>query len=164
MIAARPWLALALMGVAIASAIGALAARSLFVTCMHVLTSGISVAAATLLLRAGDGGLALALFATAWAPVLLMAAMLLSARATKATRRRLPWLSILGAATAACAIWWPLLELSAAAPVTSSYALAGLGFWLAPVVLAAAAGCVGMLGYGERGPFTRGPLTRGPGA
>ena len=164
MIAALPWLALALMGVAIACAIGALAARSLFVTCMHVLTAGVSVAAAVLLLRAGDGGLALALFAGAWAPVLLMAATLLSARATKATRGRLPWLSILGAAAAAAAVWWPLIELSAAAPAAPAHGLDGLSFWLAPVVLVVAAGCVGVLGYGERGAFTRGPSTRGFGA
>lgn len=157
MIAALPWLALALMAVAIGSAIGALAARSLFVTCMHVLTVGVSVAAATLLLRGGDGGLALALFATAWAPVLLMAAMLLSARATKAARARLPWLSILGAVVVAGAIWWPLMELSTAAPVLPVHALDGLSFWLAPVLLVAAAGCVGVLGYGERGALTRRP-------
>ncbi len=157
MIAALPWLALALMVVAIASAIGALAARSLFVACMHVLTVGVSVAAAALLLRGGDGGLALALFATAWAPVLLMAAMLLSARASKSARLRLPWLSVLGAAVAAGAIWWPLLELSAAAPVTPADALKGLSFWLAPVLLVTGAACVGVLGYGERGALTRRP-------
>ena len=159
MIAVLPWLALALMGVAIASSVGALAARSLFVTCMHVLTAGVSVAAAVLLLRSGQGGLALALFAAAWAPVLLMAAMSLSARATKGGARRLHWLSFLGAAVAVGAIWWPLAELLSAPPVTIRSELGGLGFWLTPVVLVVGAACAGILGYGERGALTRGRET-----
>ena len=70
MSAALPWLAVALLGVAIATAIGAMVARSLFVTCVHVAVTGVAVAAAVLLLGADDGGLALAVFAAAWAPVL----------------------------------------------------------------------------------------------
>jgi hypothetical protein len=159
MIAALSWLALALMGVAIASSVGALAARSLFVTCMHVLTAGVSVAASVLVLRSGQGGLALALFAAAWAPVLLMAAMSLSVRATKGAVRRLHWLSFLGAAVAMCAIWWPLAELLSAPPVAIGNELNGLSFWLAPLVLVVGAASVGILGYGERGALTRGRET-----
>jgi hypothetical protein len=157
MMAALPWLALALLGVAIASAIGAIAARSLFVTCMHVVTVGVSVAAAALVLQAGEGGLALALFAAAWAPVLLLAVTLLSARATRAERRRFPILSIVGAALAVSAIWWPLIELAGAAPTGIPHVFHGLSFWLAPIILVAGAACVGVLGYGERGALTRGP-------
>lgn len=163
MMAALPWLALALLGVAIASAIGAVAARSLFVTCMHVVTTGVSVAAATLVLQAGTGGLALALFAAAWAPVLLLAVTLLSARATKAGPSRFPIVSIIAAVLAACAIWFPLFELSAVAPTGIPHAFHGLAFWLAPIVLVAGAGCVGVLGYGERGVLTRDAPTRGSG-
>ncbi|MCX7356588.1 MAG: hypothetical protein NT015_00325, partial [Alphaproteobacteria bacterium] len=112
MSAILPWLAAALLGVAIATAIGAMLARSLFVMCVHVTVTGVAVAAAVLLLRADDGGVALALFAAAWAPVLLLAAMLLSVRATKAQQQhRFPWVSLLCAAVAAAAIWWPLFEL-----------------------------------------------------
>lgn len=153
---ALPWLALVLMGVAIASSLGALAARSLFATCMHVLTVGVSAAAAALLLHAGEGALAMALFAAAWAPVLLMATMLLSARVTKA-RRRLPWLGLFGAIAAAGATWWPFAELATAPAAAPSHALGGLGFWLTPLIVVAAAACVGVLGYGERGALTRGP-------
>lgn len=147
-----PWLAVALLGVAIAAAIGALLARSLFVTCLNVTVTGVAVAAAVLLLCADDGGIALALFAAAWAPVLLMAAMLLSVRATKAQQpRRFPWLSLVGAAVAVAAIWWPLVEIARAAPVEIQNELAGLSFWLAPLVLVAGVACVGVLGFGERG-------------
>ena len=157
MSAILPWLAGALLGVAIATAIGAVLARSLFVTCVHVTVTGVAVAAAVLLLGADDGGVALALFAAAWAPVLLMAAMLLSVRATKAPQvRAFSWLSLLGAAAAAIAIWWPLLELAAAAPVAIQGELAGLSFWLAPLLLVAGAGCVGVLGFGERGALRPG--------
>ncbi|MEQ1489370.1 MAG: hypothetical protein ABL932_02360 [Terricaulis sp.] len=154
MSAALPWLAVALLGVAIATAIGAMLARSLFVTALHVTVTGVAVATAVLLLRADDGGLALALFAAGWAPVLLMAAMLLSARATKAPQpRRFPWLGLAAAALAAVTIWWPLFELVAAAPVAIGNELAGLSFWLMPLMLVAGAACVGVLGFGERGPL-----------
>lgn len=147
-----PWLALALVGVAIATAIGALVARSLFVTCVHLIACGVSAAAATALLRGGDGALALALFAAAWAPVLLLAAMLLSGRAAKAPARRAwPLATLAGAVAAACAIWWPLLELRSAAPAIASEPVSALSFWLAPIVFAATVACVGALGYGERG-------------
>ena len=46
MSAILPWLAGALLGVAIATAIGAVLARSLFVTCVHVTVTGVAVAAA----------------------------------------------------------------------------------------------------------------------
>lgn len=155
MIALLPYLALVLMGVAIASAIGALAARSLFVSGMHVIAAGVCAAAATMLLRGGDGALAFAVFAAAWAPVLLLAAMLLSTRSSKAARAKLPWASVLGALFVALALWWPLLDLRNAAPAAASAPATALSFWLAPVVFAAAAVCLGALGYGERGALVR---------
>lgn len=152
-----PWLALALLGVALASAIGALVARALFVTCMHVVTAGVSVAAAVLLLQAGEGGVALALFAAAWAPVLLLAVTLLSARAARAEKRALPIVGVAAAVLAACGLWWSLAELTTVAPTGIPHVFQGLAFWLAPIMLVAGAGCVGVLGYGERGALTRGP-------
>lgn len=150
-----PYLALALLGVAIASAIGALLARSLFVSCMHVVAAGVCAAAATMLLRAGDGALAFAVFAAAWAPVLLLAAMLLSSRSAKATRARVPWLSLAGACAAALALWWPLIDLRNAQAAAAPEPMAALSFWLAPLVFVVAAVCLGALGYGERGALTR---------
>lgn len=150
-----PWIALALLGVAIASAIGALAARSLFVTCMHMISAGVCTAAATMLLRGGDGAVAFALLAAAWAPVMLLAAMLLSARSTKAVARTVPWASVLGALGAAVALWWPLLELRGARAEAPAEPVAALGFWLAPVVFAAVVASLGALGFGERGALAR---------
>ena len=117
--------------------------------------TGVQTCALPILLRSGQGGLALALFAAAWAPVLLMAAMSLSARTTKGGLRRLPWVSLLCAAIATSAVWWPLAELLRAPPVTISGELGGLSFWLAPIVLVAGVACAGMLGYGERGALMR---------
>lgn len=155
---ALSWLSLALLGVAIAAAVGALSARSLFSACMHLVCCGVSVAAVALLLRPGEGSLALALIAAGWAPLLLMAAMLLSDRKTKSERKRAPWLSVLSAVAACAAIWAPSLELSATAPTaTVAVSETGLGLWLAPLVLVIGAAVVGMLGYGERGVLTRGP-------
>ncbi len=155
MSAVLPWLALALMGVSIASAIGALVARSLFVTAIHVVGAGIAAAAATALLRAGDGAVAFALVAAAWIPVLLLAAMLLSARSARAARGGLPWASLIGAVAAAIALWWPLLELRGAPVAASSDPIKALSFWLAPVVFVAVASCLGALGYGDRGALAR---------
>lgn len=151
MSAVLPWLALGLLAAAIVAAFGAIAARSLFATTMHLAAAGASVAAMALVLGAGDGALAVALFAAAWAPVLLMAAMLLSARTTKQARRRVPWLSMLGALAALGAVWWPLAELAPTGAVAQRHIAVGLGFWIAPVLLAAATACLGLLGFGERG-------------
>ena len=151
MTAALPWIALGLLGAALVAAFGAIWARSLFAMCMHLVAAGASVAAMALVLGAGEGALALALFGAAWAPVLLLAAMLLSARAAKDTRRGWPLLSLIGAAAALCAVWWPLLQLETRADAGGAYVSAGMGFWLAPLLLVMAVACVSLLGYGERG-------------
>lgn len=151
MTAVLPWFALGLLAAAIVAAFGAIAARSLFVTAMHLVAAGASVAAMVLVLGGGEGSLATALFAAAWAPVLLMAAMLLSARATRQARGRVPWLSMLGALVVAGAVWWPLAELAPMSAQAERHAAVGLGFWIAPILLAAATACLGLLGYGERG-------------
>jgi hypothetical protein len=97
---------------------------------------------------------AFALFAAAWAPVLLLAAMLLSARSAKAQRRAWPLPSLAAAGLAAAALWWPLLDLRAGAPAVTAEPVAALSFWLAPIVFVAVATCLGALGYGERGALT----------
>lgn len=150
MSAALHWIALGLMGAGIVAAMGAIVARSLFAMCMHLLAAGGCIAVMVLVLGAPESALGLALFAAAWAPVLVLAAMLLSARASKGARHGLPWLSLLGAACVLAAIWWPLLLLEpvvAAAPFTPT----GAGLWLAPLLLVTAVVAVGLLGYGERG-------------
>jgi hypothetical protein len=147
-------LALVLLIAAIAAALEAIMSRSLLAMCGHLTAAGALVATVVLLLRGGDGALAAALFAAAWAPINLLGAVLLSARAAKPWRSVRAWLSALAAAAAAMALLWPLSEMPAAASA-STMATAGLGFWIAPVIAAAAAACVGLLGYGERGMFGR---------
>jgi hypothetical protein len=143
-------LALALTCGAVVVAIGALTARSLFALCMYVAAAAALAAGAALALGAGDAGLGLALFAAAWAPVLLLAAMLLSARTVKPTRRGAPWFSLVAACLAGAGVFFAVPDLGPA-PIFAAPPGGGLGMWLAPALLAAAAACVGLLGYGERG-------------
>jgi hypothetical protein len=146
-------LALALLLAALIAAFGAITSRSLFATCLYLASAAAAVATVILLRGAGDGALAVALVAAAWAPVLLLAAMLLSARATKGGRHGLPWLSLMAGAVTLAAVWWPLDELSGEA---EHAAPAEVAFWLAPLLLAVAAGVAAVLGYGERGALGAG--------
>lgn len=154
MSAAVLWIALTLMGAGVVAALGAILARSLFAMCMQLIAAGGCVAALVLVLGASQSALALALFAAAWAPVLVLAAMLLSARAAKDARRGWPWLSLIGAASVLAAIAWPLVSLELAAPA-GPYTTLGAGLWLSPLLLVGALVCVGLLGYGERGSLER---------
>jgi hypothetical protein len=129
-------------------------ARSLFVMSVAVAAMSAVGAAAMLALGYGAAGVALALFGAALAPVLLLAGVLLSARAAKPPVRRTPWLTLACGVFAAGAILWSAPEFAAAsrplyAP-TGSHAL-----WLAALVFVAAAACAGLLGYGERGVLER---------
>lgn len=148
------WLALALLIVAIAASFGAIFARSLFVAAMHLVAAAVSVAAIVLLLGAGESALGVALFAAAWAPVLLLAAMLLSTRAAKPAHAGAALFGWIGAALALPLVWWPLTELGSRTPALATTAL-GFSFWLAPLLLVLAAVCLALLGYGERGAMTR---------
>lgn len=149
-------LALALLAAALIAAFGAITSRSLFATCMYLAAAGAPVAAMVLLLGAGNGALAVALIAAAWSPVFLLAAVLLSARATKDGRRGVPWISVLSGVAALVAVWWPLYELSAGSAAQMQTASDNVAFWLAPLLLAVAAGVAVVLGYGERGALGSG--------
>jgi len=142
-------LALAAASGALIVGVAALMARSLFAMCMYLAAFGALAACATLALGGGDAAVAVALLAGVLAPVFVLAAIVLSARAAKA-RRGVPWLSFAAAALSAGAVFVVLPEIGdvpdAIAPATS-----GVAFWLAPAMLAAAAACAAMLGYGERG-------------
>lgn len=147
------YVALALAVATLLVGFAALTARSLFVMCMYLAAAGALGAAAVLAIGAGDAALAVALFAAVWAPLLLLAGMLLSARAAKSVRRGLPWASLAAGAMAAGVVLVAAPELGQA-PVSVAYA-GGLGAWLAPLLFVAAAVCVGLLGYGERGALQR---------
>lgn len=146
-------LAVALASGAVVLAVAALTARALFVACAYLSGLAALAAAAALLMGAGDGALALAIFGVALAPVLILAAALLTAPAVRA-RRALPWLSISAAAFAAFVMFGATMDL-APRQIAAAHHADALGFWLTPLLLAAAAACVGLLGYGERGAFAR---------
>lgn len=155
-----PWLTLALVGALAAVALAMLAARSLFA--VSVMAAALAALAAAVLMSAGggDGAIALAAFGVGLAPVLVLAGVLLSARAVKSGKRRLPLLHVLAMAGGVAAIAAIAPELTADAPVLR--AVPGSGVWLAALVFVAAVACIGLLGYGERGVLERGPKVGEP--
>ena len=144
------WLALPMMLGVLVSGIAALLARSLFVTSICACVAGVMASVLLVLLGAGSGALTLALVVGAWAPLLLLAAMLLSKRTAKGIARR-PWLSILAAAGAACALAWVGAAIEPGAATQPAHASAQIAYWLTLLALTLAAMCVGLLGPGERG-------------
>lgn len=154
--AVTDWLALALMLGAIVAGCGAAMTRTLYSLVMYVAAAAAFVAAALLALGAGDGALAAALLGVGLAPFLLLAAMLLSSRTAKPRQHGRPWLTIATAAAAASVIFWTLPDLGT--PVQEPLDLQApraLAPWIAPLIVVAAAACVGLLGFGERGAFSR---------
>jgi uncharacterized MnhB-related membrane protein len=150
-------LALALTLGVIAAALGALTARSLYVMGVYLAAAGALAAVAMLALGAPDASLAQALFGFVLAPVILLAALLLSAQGAKPRRRGLPWLTIAAALAAGGVVLWAAPELAAATRGVEAPFVGALAPWLAPLVFVAAAACVGLLGYGERGALQRAP-------
>lgn len=142
--------ALLLIVATIAAAFAALTARSLLALCLCLAAAGAMAAAALLALGAGDAALVTTIVVAAWGPVLLLAAVLLSARSAKSFGAGAPWLSLLAAALAGGAIVFAAPDLGSALPRVQS-APDAIGFWLAPLLLVAGGGCVGVLGYSERG-------------
>lgn len=144
-----PFVAAPLMLAVIAAAAAALMARSLFVMCMGLAAAGVTGSAVLLAISAREGAFALAISAAGWAPVLLFATMLLSARSTKDASRRLPWVTGLAGVSAVVVFAWVGTQIEAPAPRSAPHAEFGL--WAAPLLLAVASACVGLLGFGERG-------------
>ncbi len=146
--------ALVLVAATLAAAFAALTARSLLALCLCLAAVGALAAAVLLALGAGDAALTMAIVVAAWAPVLLIGAVLLSARSAKSFGAGAPWLSMLAAALAGGAIAFaapdvgPALARAQAAPDA-------IGFWLAPLLLVVGVGCYGVLGFGERGALDR---------
>ncbi|HRP10715.1 MAG TPA: hypothetical protein PLK37_06755 [Terricaulis sp.] len=144
-------LALLLALAAIGAALIALSVRALFATCMALAAVSACAAVALMALGAGEGALALALFGAGLAPVLMLAGVLLSARAAKAMKHGPIWFSAVAAGAVGAAIVWaaPELARAPAAPALSGAAAP----WLALLLFVAALGVVALLGFGERGPF-----------
>lgn len=152
------WLAFALIAAALVAACGAALARSLFSMAAFLFVTAALASAALLALNAG-GALDLALFGVGLAPALVLALLLLSTRAAK-PRRRAPWLTIAAASAAGVAVLAAARDFTSAVPqiATPPGALAP---WLAPMLFCAAATCVGLLGFGERGALEKQSRERG---
>ena len=144
------WLAPPLMLFVLVAGIAALFARSLLVTCICACVAGAMASVLLVLLGAASGALTLVFVVAAWAPLLLLSAMLLSKRTAKVHGRR-RWFSIVAAAGAACALVWAGAAIEPDAALTPTRASAGIAYWLALLALTLAAMCVGLLGPGERG-------------
>lgn len=143
--------ALALIVATIAAALAALSARSLLALCLSLAAAGALATAALLAMGAGDAALVTSIVIAAWGPVLLLAAVLLSARSAKSFGAGAPWLSILAAALAGGAILFAAPDVGPALAARTQGTPYAIGFWLAPLLLVAGIGVVGILGYGERG-------------
>lgn len=146
--------ALALMAAALACACGAATARSLFAMCMYVAAAAALASATMLALGAGSAALGVALFGVGLAPVMVLAALLLSARAVKPKRRGLAWVTIAAAIAVAGAMLWasPELAHTRPAPIVPELNVSAL---LALLLFPAIAAVVALLGYGERGALER---------
>ncbi len=142
-------LALALLFAAILTAVSALRAHSIVAAAVQLAATGALCAAATTLI--GGDAMAVALVFAAIAPVLLLAAMLLTSP-TARSGARTPWLTFAAGAVAAGTIILAA-DLGAApphaAPASSPFDAAS--FWIAPIIFLAAAACIALLGFGERG-------------
>lgn len=151
-----PWIALLLFAGALVAASAALLARALFATSMYFAAAGALAASGMALLANGVGAFAVAIIFVAWAPLLLLGAVLLTTRTTKGQRAR-PWLSVGAACAVGAAVLWVTPELGAAVTVREAEQAAPdfVGAWIAPLLLVAALTCVGLIGYGERGALQR---------
>lgn len=149
-----PWLAAALVVVAIIAAVAVMNARSLFVMSVGVAAVSAIAAGAVLALRGGDGALALTAFGVALAPSILLAGVLLSARVTKAPARGVALASAIGVAGAIAVVLQVAPDLAHTRPQVIGGGDAP-AIWLAALVFVTAIGCAAVLGYGERGVLER---------
>jgi hypothetical protein len=146
-------LALAFALLAAAASIAAALSRTHFVMSIYAMATAVFAALTLLLLSAGQAALALLIVGGGLTPVVLLSGVLLSSRKIGAKgRSRGFWLIPLATAAGLAMIWSgrDVVAHRIAAP-----ALAGIGAWLAPLLFAAAASCVGLLGHGERGVLDR---------
>jgi hypothetical protein len=146
------WLAVAATLLGAGGAVAVLWTRSLFTACVGLAALCACAAAALLALGYADGALALGLLGVAVAPVLLLGGVLLSNRSVKPRARRLPWLSIMAATLAGLAMIWAAPTLGLQQPIQAPRG--GVSIALVALVFTAAAACVALLGYGERGVLT----------
>lgn len=142
--------ALACLALMIALAVSIVMTRALFAVAILFCAFGALASLAALVLGAPLAALALAALAAGLAPVLLLGAVLLSARTAKPRRRPPAVATPLAVVGVVGLTLWSARDLGAAraiaAPVESAPAL-----WLAALALAAGLGAFALLAFGERG-------------
>jgi hypothetical protein len=145
---------LVLAGIALALAVAALRARSLFVA--GVCGGLIAATASAALLASGAvlPAVALTLFGAAILLVWILGGMLLSGNSVKTTRHGVPWLTLVAALIAAGLIMVVAPELSATHGAPSIEPV-GLPALLAALMFVAGVAVIGLIGYGERGALER---------
>lgn len=157
------WLAAPLMAAALGAAFAAALSRTLLALALYVCMAASAAAAAVLALNEADAALALSVAAGVWAPVLLLMGISLGGRVAKSARRRRPYASAaLALGLGATLIWAARGQASLPADIVASIVRGGasIGPWLAVLAFVAAAACVALIGYGERGAFERGGAGR----
>jgi hypothetical protein len=137
--------ALVACGFALATAL----TRTMFLVVLFSCALAVCVSVAVFGMGGADGALALTLVSVAWTPIILLGGVLLTTRSARRTRWTKSAPAVLAAAASFGAITWasPELMVGAAPGLEVGAPIEGV----APLMLAAALACVGLLGYGERG-------------
>lgn len=152
------WLAVAFMALALTLAAAAVVSRSLFAMALYVCLCAVAVAAATAAIGLDTGALAATTAGGVWLPLLLFMGFALGARAVKPTSGAWPWASLFTVAVLAAIVIWStrghaLLPVDIVGSIVRGGASITPG--LAALALVTAAGCVALLGYGERGVLSQ---------
>lgn len=127
-------------------------ARALFAAVMYFAVAAAVVAAALAVRGYGLAALACAVLGIGLGSSLLLGVVLLTSRSVKPRRAAFAWATVAAACVALMGLFW---LLPAIAPQGPSIAVAApaINPWLAALGFGSAIGCVGMLGFGERGAF-----------
>lgn len=153
---AAEWVALALLIGALACAWAAAMARSLFAAVILFAAFATLCAAALTAVATPEIAIIAALFGLGVAPLLLLAALLLSARVAKPRPHGRPWAMLAATVIAGGVLGWSLWGLAPTRAAVNGDSGPGVAIWAAALMFAAAFTAVGLLGYGERGVLRRG--------
>jgi hypothetical protein len=152
---AADWLALALLCAALACALGAALARSLFAMTLSIAACGVCAGVAALARAQEMAGLAQALIWLGVAPIVLLGALLLTTRTARSRKRRPPYAAMIAALAALAIPVWPAILEFRYALTPAALELAPIAALLGALAFVVAVFALGALGFGERGLFAR---------
>ncbi len=147
-------LALVALSGLIVIAISAASSRALFGLTMFTACFAAIAAMAALALNAPYAALTFALIGVGHAPLFLLGASLLSARAARARRGRAVATPIALAIIMGAVMWGARDVIGAPAPARADE-LGAVAIWIAVLIGAAGFGAFALLAFGERGGFER---------